>query len=197
MHAHSHAFESPGGSIPAATSSGPDQVRTSLYLVRRAEALIGALKFFANDASNATERRLQFLAQSDFWEWELDNLAYSFETLAERSRTWASGAAATQKLNSLGVVVDAKIVRRVKWQGGWRVRQDRRRVAPTDLLREAVELWNGLVDRVETQFVAPMRAKADRYNLQTVRHLGHLRKSVPSALDNALTDDESRDGGGR
>lgn len=196
MLARSHTFEASHGE-GRSSAAEPEQVRTSLYLVRRAEALIGALKFFANDVGNATERRLQFLAQSDFWEWELDNLAYSFETLAERSRTWASGAAATRKLNQLGVVVDAKIVRRVKWHGGWRVREDRRRVAPAELLREAVELWNGLIDRVEVQFVAPMRENADRYNIQTVRHLGHLRKSVPPVLADGHVNDAAQNGGVR
>lgn len=168
-----------------------DQVRTSLYLVRRAETLIGALKFFANDGGNATERRLQFLAQSDFGEWELDNLVYSFESLAERSRTWETSAAALQKLGRLGIAVDAKVVRKVRWRGDWRVRAETRRVAPVDLLREAVDLWNGLVDRVEAQFVAPMRAKADKFNIQTLRHLGHLRKRMPEFAGGGTGDEPS------
>lgn len=162
-----------------------DEARTSLYLVRRAEALIGALKFFADDAGHRTfERRLQFLAQSDFWEWELDNLIYSFDSLAERSRTWESSTAALHKLGRLGVVVDAKVVRRVRWRGGaWRVTHATRRVAPAALLREAVELWNALVDRAEAEFVAPMRKRADRFNINALRDLKHLQKRVPGPAE--------------
>jgi len=155
-----------------------EEGRTSLYLVRRAEALIGALKFFAS-GRDATVRRLQFFAQSDFWEWEIDNLIYSFENLAERSASWATSAAAVGKLGRLGVVVDARVARRVRWHHGWQVTGTQRRVAPVDLLREAVDLWNALVDRVEEQFVAPMRRKADKYNIQTVRDLNRLRKRMP------------------
>ena len=92
--------------------------RTSFYLVRRADALSGALRFFAEiEGTNGDRRRLQFLAQSDFWEWELDNLIYSFTNLAERSETWCSPHAAVAKLGRLGIVVDTKLVHTARWRG--------------------------------------------------------------------------------
>ena len=82
--------------------------QTSFYLVRRAEALLGALRFF--DAPQHGPRRLlQFLAQSDFWEWELDNLIYSFTNLAERQETWRSTRSAVIKLGQLGIAMDMSI----------------------------------------------------------------------------------------
>ncbi|HEX8915425.1 MAG TPA: hypothetical protein VF796_23935 [Humisphaera sp.] len=155
-----------------------EEGRTSLYLVRRAEALIGALKFFAGQR-DATVRRLQFFAQSDFWEWEIDNLIYSFENLAERSASWATSDAAVGKLGRLGVAVDVRVARRVRWNHGWQATGVKCRTAPADLLRETIDLWNALVDRVEEQFVTPMRRKADKYNIQTVRDLNRLRKRMP------------------
>ena len=61
-----------------------NQPRSSLYLVLRAEALLGSLKFFISE-TDSVRRRVQFLAQSDFWEWEIDNLIYSFTNLASVS----------------------------------------------------------------------------------------------------------------
>src|SRR5947208_16383068 len=85
--------------------------RTSLYLVRRADALLGALRFFTATKGDAARRRLQFLAQSDYWEWELDNLIYSFTNLAERRETWRSPRATTEQLGRLGIAADAKVMR--------------------------------------------------------------------------------------
>jgi hypothetical protein len=158
------------------------QHRTSLYLVRRAEALLGALRFFAG-ASIGNQRRLQFLAQIDFWEWEIDNLIYSFTNLAERQRTWNSAEAARQKLGRLGVAVSAKLIRSVRWRGKWRIRFAQNRVAPVDLLREVIEIWNRLVETVEQQFILPMRDKARKWNIQTPRDLHHLRKEMPPLED--------------
>lgn len=158
--------------------------RTSLYLVRRAEAMRDALLFFAEAKSDPT-RRLQFLAQSDFWEWELDNLVYSFTNLRERSATWQSEAAASAKLLQLGLKVDGKRLARVRWnaEGRWsrKVRHDR--VAPVELLREVIDAWNELIGTVEAEFVEPMRASADRWNIQTRRDLASLRKAMPDLAE--------------
>ena len=156
-----------------------DVARTSLYLVRRAEALLATLRFFAATKGDALTRRLQFLAQVDFWEWEIDNLIYSFTNLEERSRTWASPRHAEAKLHQIGVVVDAKVILRVHWRRGWRVDEQTRRVAPVDLLAETVEAWNALVDLAEGHFVRPMQKQAERFNIQTRRDLQGLKKKMP------------------
>jgi hypothetical protein len=156
-----------------------EQLRTSFYLTRKAEALLGVLRFFT-EARSPNHRRLQFLAQSDFWEWEIDNLIYSFMNFQERSRTWQSPEHALKKLGTLGVVVSTKIVRGVRWRGGqWQRRDKTRRVTPVDILREVIDLWNQLVDASEEQFVAPMRDDAEKWNIKTRKDLRHLKKSMP------------------
>jgi hypothetical protein len=163
------------------------ETRTSFYLTRKAEALLGVLRFFL-DKSLPANRQLQFLAQSDFWEWEIDNLIYSFTNLRERSRTWQSADHAVRKLAALGVVVDAKVARKVRWRmyhGRWQHKDATRRVAPVEMLREVIDLWNELVTAAESRFVAPMRDRAEQWNLQSVRSLGHLRKSMPAELTEA------------
>jgi hypothetical protein len=164
--------------------------RTSFYLVRRADALTGALRFFAEvEGADGDRRRLQFLAQSDFWEWELDNLIYSFTNLAERSETWCSPHAAVAKLGRLGIVVDTKLVHTARWRGRWIAKSKGTRVAPAAMLREVIDLWNHVVDLAEQRFIVPMRRKADRWNLQTRRDLNGLRKRMPD-LPAAFTDDQ-------
>jgi hypothetical protein len=156
-----------------------EQLRTSFYLTRKAEALLGVLQFFT-EARSPANRRLQFLAQSDFWEWEIDNLIYSFTNFQERSRTWQSPEQAVKKLGTLGIVVNAKVVRGVRWRTGqWQHKDATRRVTPVDMLREVVELWNQLVDAAEEQFVAPMRDSAEKWNIETVEDLRHLKKTMP------------------
>jgi hypothetical protein len=160
-----------------------EQVRTSLYLTRKAEALVGVLRFF-RDGSSPPHRRLQFLAQSDFWEWEMDNLIYSFTNLQERSKTWQSTDHAIGKLGALGIAVDAKISRKVRWRtGDWQQKDATRRVAPVQLLKEAIDLWNEVVDAAEVDFVTPMQEKAEKWNIQTRSNLDHLRKAMPRLDD--------------
>ena len=160
------------------------ETRTSFYLTRKAEALSGVLRFFP-DKSSPANRQLQFLAQSDFWEWEIDNLIYSFTNLRERSKTWQSSDHAIRKLGTLGVVIDAKVARKVRWrpyQRHWQHKDAMRRVAPVEMLREVIDLWNELVDAAETRFVTPMRDKAEQWNIQAARDLRHLKKAMPAEL---------------
>lgn len=168
------------------------QVRqTSFYLVRRAEALLGALQFF--DAPQRGPHLLvQFLAQSDFWEWELDNLIYSFTNLAERQKTWNSPDAAILKLHQLGIALDTKMLKQVKWRGGgWRTKLGDRRVAPVDLLRDVIDVWTRLIDACETRFIAPWRDQAERWNIQTRLDFNSLRRTMPGGLDDIEPDDEN------
>lgn len=157
-----------------------EQKKTSFYLLRRAEALLGAVRFFRNEGASAPQRQLRFLAQSDFWEWEMENLIYSFTSFAERARTWRTAEAANQKLLAIGIVVDAKVVKSARWRGEWRLRQRDERVAPVEMLRQTIDEWNLLIREVEARFVTPMAKIATRYNVQTVRNLGHLLKNMPS-----------------
>ena len=156
-----------------------EHLRTSFYLTRKAEALLGVLRFF-NDGNAPLHRRLQFLAQSDFWEWEMDNLIYSFTNFQERSKTWRSSEHAMRKLGTLGVVVDTKIAKKVRWRlAHWQHKDATRRVAPVELLRETIDVWNEVVRSAEAHFVAPMRDKAEKWNIQTFTDLRHMIKTMP------------------
>lgn len=164
------------------------QLRTSLYLVLRAEALLGALKFFAKTSPDASRRRVQFLAQSDFWEWEIDNLIYSFTNLAERQKSWQSSHDALAKLATLGVAVNVRLLKRVRHGSDWKLNRKGTRVAPVELLKEVIEIWNGLIDAAETEFIKPMLRNIERFNVQSRKDLSSLRREMPSV---EITDDEA------
>ena len=155
--------------------------RTSLYLVRRAEALLGALKFFIDDRANPPARRLVFLAQMDFWEWEMENLIYSFTNFAERSKSWRWPKYVQEKLWAIGVVANATLYGPAKWRRGmWHVERNGRRVAPVELLAETVEAWNRLIDLAEENFVRKFRQKIERFNIQARKDLQYLKKKMPA-----------------
>lgn len=159
-----------------------ERKQTSLYLVRRAEALIGALRFFAGDGSHGNVRLVQFVTQSDYWEWEVDNLIYSFTNLAERQATWHSSHARGEKLAKLDVRISARMARQVRWQtegGGWAVKTASVRVAPAEMLREAIDLWNAVVSRAESQVIAPVAKENRRWNIGAREDLRHLVREMP------------------
>ena len=157
-----------------------DDVRTSLYLVRRADALLGALRYFLKDGGNPLGRRLVFLAQVDFWEWEMENLIYSFTNFAERSKSWQSPEHVKDKLWEIGVVVDVGLSKKVRWRRGmWHVHEEGRRVAPVELLAETVGAWNKLIDLAEVHFVRKHKDKIERYGIRARTDLQHLKKNVP------------------
>lgn len=157
--------------------------QTSFYLVQRAQALLAALQFFAAPGVG-TRRLLQFLAQSDFWEWELDNLIYSFTNLADRQRTWLSTSATIEKLGKLDIALNAKMVRKISWtQSRWKVRHGERRVAPVQLLAEVLAIWSQLLDAAEATFIAPMRENAQKWNINMRHDLNSLRRTMPRELE--------------
>lgn len=64
--------------------------KNSLYLLNKCENLQKSLSFFSggNYQTPAKIRRTIFLLQIDFWDWELEELIFSFKNFSERSYAW-------------------------------------------------------------------------------------------------------------
>jgi hypothetical protein len=123
---------------------------------------------------------MRFLAQSDFWEWEMENLIYSFTNLSERQKTWKSTYNALEKLGNLGIAIDDRVVRKARPRvDHWSTAKVDERVAPVKMLAETIEIWNCLIDVLEAQFIRPMRDKAEKWNVETRNDLSSLRKQMP------------------
>ena len=58
--------------------------RPSNYLAAKADALSQVITFFKKHDGTAHLLAV-FLAQIDFWHWEMENLIFSFDTFEERA----------------------------------------------------------------------------------------------------------------
>jgi hypothetical protein len=140
--------------------------RPSVYLVEKADALRRALEFFTgqqnqNRVNSSDDKRLAFLAQIDFWHWEVENLLYSYESFKERSEAWKTFGINLGNVNSNGLMVRAKILSRVRWSQFYETYSYKRKpqtVAPHEMLNSVIDQWNSLLDLMEKEVLDPNAA---------------------------------------
>jgi hypothetical protein len=130
--------------------------KPSVYLVQKTDALREALEFFIADSPNrhktAEEKRLAFLAQIDFWDWEIENLIYSYLGFVERQRVWASQSGLKEALGKNGMCVKARLLEKIRWStflDDYSYKRTSRVVAPCQLLNETIDKWNHLLTLIE------------------------------------------------
>ena len=63
--------------------------RPSQYLIDKCKSLDTTISFFGHGA--VLEKRLTFLAQIEFWDWEMDEMIYAIESFQKRSQAWEAG----------------------------------------------------------------------------------------------------------
>lgn len=103
--------------------------RPSVYLEEKCEGLEKVLDFFLDRQGKlfkpADEKLLVFLHQLDFWDWEIDNLIFSFDNFEERSKAWETKGLAEYLNNRFGILVKNKLTEKVEYDRA--VRQWRER----------------------------------------------------------------------
>lgn len=64
--------------------------RNSEYLLNKCKNLQNSLTYFTlgDSKTRAEIRRIIFLAQIDFWDWEIEELIFSFQNWKIRSKAW-------------------------------------------------------------------------------------------------------------
>ncbi len=135
--------------------------RPSVYVQERAEALGRVFDFFTaphrGQAPGAKELLVVFLAQLDFWEWELDNLVYAFTAFGERAAAWEheNGFGLANALRTRGIWVRAATVRGLKLKRQARSGRRSRVVAPVAALNRVLVQWNGLLAACEERVLIP------------------------------------------
>jgi hypothetical protein len=82
----------------------------------------------------------------------------------------------------MGIAVDARLMERLRRRGHWQLAKVSERVAPVQMLKDAIDTWNSLIDLVEAQFIVPMRDKVERWNVQSRTDLKSLRKQMPAEI---------------
>jgi hypothetical protein len=147
--------------------------RPSVYLVDKCKAIGQALEFFASSyaRNGVVERRLTFLAQIDFWDWEMAELIFSVESFTDRAQAWkANKGGMDQLLRSNKIVVKASKINEVGYARSWRYSGEV--VAPIKQLNQVIEQWNKLLKLCE----ALLDTKVVQYGVEAVTNLNQYRK---------------------
>lgn len=141
---------------------------SSVYLVEKCESLENVLKFMKSN-------ELRFLAQIDFWDWEMENLMFSFSNFEERSEAWGDRGAVKKKLSALGIDVKGG----GKWELQYQTFDQKHRVeAPRKKLLEVIGLWNGLIRHCEKHFLGDQLKPALREQFGYVSSLEKYIKEM-------------------
>lgn len=161
--------------------------RPSVYLVSKAEALKTTLEFF-HKKHESSEKLIVFLTQIDFWDWEMDNLIYSFEDFEKRSQSWRAAKDLPDLLSQNKIDVRADALDKVIWKqdcANWReacdLRYGRRSgqvhvVAPMETLNAVISRWNDLLDICEKKIISSHAKKAAQYGADLLPNLNKFRK---------------------
>ena len=161
-------------------------MRASVYLTDKAKALSRAIEFFTATAKgNAKERRLIFLAQIDFWDWEMDNLIYSFETFAERAKAWSSMSSVEMSLQHLGIKVGEAVLRDAKFQGicqrNW-YRPNNPVTAPLPMINDVIDQWNALLTACEKYIPEKVERYIELFGANLLPNLSKYKKKHLTAM---------------
>jgi hypothetical protein len=124
-----------------------DLRRNSVYLEKKVENLHTTLEYF----NKGNERRIIFLSQIDFWDWEIAELIYSLTNFDERQVSWRSSGLSKILYNSnfmLKFPIVESFIREMRWES----RDDSHTVkAPKLEMNSLIERWNALLDRCEKE----------------------------------------------
>lgn len=158
-------------------------MRVSQYLENKCEALAKAISFFRGDVGGTwkmpgKERRFVFLAQIDFWDWEMDELIYSIESFKQRSQAWEIN---TSGLGNMLIQQGIPIQEKELWEAvrnrWWSGKNDV--VAPVDKVNAVIEAWNNLLALCEETIMKPkklIKQHKEAYGVACLENLDKFRK---------------------
>jgi hypothetical protein len=160
--------------------------RPSVYLEEKCHALSQVLDFFSAPPSallqSLDEKLVVFLSQLEFWEWELDNLIYSFTTFVDRVKAWDqySGRALVDSLKGRGIPVRVSAVKNLNEKRMARKERVRQVEAPAAQLNDVIEKWNNLLRACEQRVLVPEdeRQRSIQLGAQFLPDLSRYRKAV-------------------
>ena len=136
-----------------------DKPRYSQYLTEKAAALEKTLDFFLKDTGthrrSVNETLLVFLDQIFFWDWEMDELRYSFDSFKTRSKSWQEdGAGIAAGIESqVGVKLRPKVADGIDFNRYCRKYGSGPVEAPYDACNKVIDKWNRLLKRCEERIL--------------------------------------------
>lgn len=136
--------------------------RNSSYLEQKALNLQTALKFFIGP--HREERLLTFLDQIDFWDWEVEELCFSFQNFRERSEAFITTTPG-ERAASQGILVKRAKARDLQSDRRYTVSLEREYgmratgrvpvVPPTDALADTLATWHEVLTAAEKAVMEP------------------------------------------
>lgn len=156
-------------------------MKSSVYLTEKCETLSKVLLFFLEGGYNKTvsEKLAVFLLQIDFWDWEMDNLVYSFTNFEDRSKAWEHFKGIPESLKNLGFLVNDN--RFMCYAFDIRQIQERNEVsAPFNELNKVIGKWNDVLSVCEDKLLIS-KEKAKSYvtlGAQIMPNLDKYRKKL-------------------
>jgi hypothetical protein len=160
--------------------------RPSIYLQERAEDLARVFDFFAAphraQSPGPKELLVVFLSQLGFWEWELDNVIYAFNSFEERAKAWEheNGFGIANALRTNGIWVQTSAVKNLKLKRQSRAARQREVFAPVASLNKTISQWNELLALCEQRVLISReeRELALQSGAQLMPDLTKFRKAM-------------------
>ena len=154
-------------------------MKKSQYLIDKCNNISKTLNFFqgVNTHSSGKERRMVFLAQLDFWDWEMDELIFSFDTFNERAKAWKSHGL-RDNLSKQGFMIYEVVLKNIEFDRRWY--DDNNEVFPPwEELNKLITQWNELLTFCERSlFDKNGPEKVEKFNMVAVTDLSKYRKKL-------------------
>lgn len=154
--------------------------RPSVYLERKCECLKNVLDFFLSSdggfCRSVKDKRTVFLAQIDFWDWEMDELCYSIDSFLERSKAWESAQTTKECVAKLALPLKQSVLKELAWR---RVTTNNV-TPPINSLNQVIDKWNMLLTKCEETLLMTGKDldKALKFGAQFEKDLSKYRKKV-------------------
>lgn len=135
-----------------------EKPRYSQYLSEKAQAVEMTLDFFLKGTHRRSinETLLVFLDQLMFWDWEVDELRYSFDSFHARSKSWRDdgGDMKADIERQLGIMLRKNVAEDIDFNRYCRKYSIGPVQAPYDACNRVIDKWNKLLDRCEERLLA-------------------------------------------
>lgn len=154
-------------------------MRSSIFLCELCETFYTALNFFrtSNKFSDA-EKGLIFIAQIDFWDFQIENLIYAFDSFQERQEDWVNFDSIVDKIKKKDLIVRTEHLQNVKNARYWK-NQNKALNEPKDLFLKTVTLYNDIIDKYSYLLINKKQEKQYKLVGIKVKRIEDYKKKLP------------------
>lgn len=157
-------------------------MKPSIYLKTKAEALYNSLDYMiqSSGSKSIVEKTVVFLAQIDFWDWEMEELIFSFKNFEERSKVWDS-TDVNNLLSKNNFAINKKTISKLQdlfysKDFAYRIYGQRREkvVAPYEILNKTIKKWNDVLDECKHRLMK----NPEEFGIQCDNNIDRFKKEL-------------------